>query len=384
MTEAKQHSRLSPSSSYQWVKCPASIGLQELYPELDNEEAEAGEASHWVASTCLTMRDIKPDMLVGQEAPNGVKVSLEIAEAAEVYVNDVLSLATNRGLFTGLRIEEPVHIPRVHPDCWGTPDASAFDSNQGTLYIWDYKYGYGIVEAYENWQGICYALGALDRIVNCGNPNAVQLEQFATIEIRIVQPRPYHKEGPVRPWRIPATELRGYANILHMSAHAALQENTNTVSGPHCRYCSARHVCPAAQKAAMFAVDVIDQSTPQELDNFALGPEITVLRRAKEMVEWRLAAIESQALTLIRQGKMIPGYTAEAGQGRQVWNRPKTEVVTLGELCGIDLRKPVDVITPKQAIDSGIDSNIVNSYSEVSKKGLRLVSDQNLARKVFK
>ena len=93
MTEQAQHSRLSPSSSYQWVKCPASIGLQELYPELDPDEARAGEASHWVASTCLTMREMQPDMLVGQTAPNGEKISIEMAEAAEVYVNDVLSIA---------------------------------------------------------------------------------------------------------------------------------------------------------------------------------------------------------------------------------------------------------------------------------------------------
>ena len=258
-----------------------------------------------------------------------------------------------------------------------------FDSGKGTLYVWDYKYGYGIVDEYENWQGLCYAIGALDRILNNGNPNSPQIEQYAYVEIRIVQPRPYHKNGPVRPWRIPATDLRPYANILHMSAAAALKENAPTVSGPHCRYCNARHVCPAAQKASMNAVDVIDQNTPDELNNTALGAEITILRRAKEMVEWRLAALESQALTHIRQGQMIPGYSAETRQGRQVWTRPKNEIISLGEMYEIDLRKPVEVITPKQALKAGIDEAVINAYSETPKRGLKLVPDDKLAKKVF-
>lgn len=381
LVQQAQHSRLAPSSSYQWVVCPASIGLQELYPEGDTEDSRAGEASHWVGSTCLTLRDITPDMLIGQDAPNGEKISVEMAESAAMHVNHVNKICTEFGLFTGLRVEQSVHIPRIHPDCWGTPDADVFDSSRGVLHVWDYKYGWGIVEEYENWQGICYAIGALDRILNCGNPNISDL--YITVKIHIVQPRPYHKDGKIRTWSIPATDLRNYANILHHSAAKALEEHTETISGPHCRYCSARHVCEAAQKSSYTAIDMIAQNKPHELDNVSLGATITALRRAKEMAEWQLAAYESQALTNIRRGILIPGYGAESGQGRQVWNRPKPEVIALGDMYEINLRKPEDVITPKQAMDAGIDETVINAYSEIPKTGLKLVPVDKLAKKVF-
>lgn len=376
-----EHSVLAPSSAYQWVYCAGSLGLQRRYPERDNDEARAGDASHWVASSCLTTKNLNPEHLIEQRAPNNEEVTPEIAEAAQMYIDDIRRICTDNGLFQGLQVEQPVTIDRVHPQCWGTPDANVFDKNRGILYVWDYKYGWGIVEAFENWQTICYAIGLIDRIRGYGNPNFS--DEHIQVCMRIVQPRPPHEDGRIRTWTVRASDLRTYANILHMAAHRAMEADAKTTSGPHCRYCSARHVCPAYHRSVGYALDVTSHNVPNELPPAAIGAHITELRRAKDYIMWMLSAREEQALTLVRKGGLIPGYAPEHGRGRLTWTRPKSEIAALGDLCGVDVRKPVDVLTPTQAMKEGMDESMVQKYSKIRKTDLKLVPESEKAKKVF-
>lgn len=382
MGDQSQHSPIPPSGSYQWVPCGGSVPLQKQFPETETEESLAGEASHWVASACISMPAIRPDMLVGQEAPNGEKISVEMAEAAAIYVSHVLAYCSERALYEKINVEKSVKMERIHPEAWGTPDSDVFDADHSVMRIYDYKYGWGIVEAFENWQGICYAIGVIDRLIGYGNPR-YSTDENIDVEIVIAQPRPFHAEGPIRTWRIPASDLRGYANQLHTAAAEALGPDPETRSGSHCKYCSARHNCRAAQKSAMFAIDVIEQKAPAIMDGNALGAMITRLRRASQSAEWLLTALESEGLARIRKGELVPGYIADHGLGQQQWKRPKDEIVLLGDMHSIDLKKPVAVVTPKQAERLGISTELVDAYSLTPKTALKLISDLNQAKKVF-
>jgi len=51
----------------------------------------------------------------------------------------------------------------------------------------------------------------------------------------------------------------------------------------------------------------------------------------------------------MKRGQHVPHYHVEHGAGREVWNKPAAEVLTLGQLYGVDLGKPVEPITPTQA-----------------------------------
>jgi hypothetical protein len=56
----------------------------------------------------------------------------------------------------------------------------------------------------------------------------------------------------------------------------------------------------------------------------------------------------------------------------------------MGDMMGIDLRKPPAPCTPKQAIAKGIDSAVISQYSETPAGALKLVADNgNKAREVF-
>jgi hypothetical protein len=249
------HSRVSPSSAHRWVHCPGSVVMSEQFPNPSGTAAAEGEACHWIGSEVLSGR-----IALNTSAPNGVVLTDEMKDSAKVYVAAVHAKLNGRAAPATCGIEQRVAIPRVHIECFGTVDCTLTDE-QGELHIFDLKYGFGIVEPWDNWQMICYAAGLLrptHRFVN----------------IHIVQPRPFHASGPVRTWRVGVGILEEYIQRLHRAATIALQVDPPTTSGSHCKYCSARHACPAAQKAALHAIDYTDRAVAQQLPPEALAVEL--------------------------------------------------------------------------------------------------------------
>jgi hypothetical protein len=319
---------------------------------------------------------------VGQTAPNGIILTAEMVESALVYV-EAVTRAVPHGV--KLHVEKPITIPRINANCWGTPDLWYFLPEKWELHVWDYKFGFGIVEPFENYQGVCYASGALEILAASMGQPVGAIDQRVNVVIHIAQPRPFHVAGPVREWKLRASDLRGYINRLEAAAAEALGENPRTVSGEHCRYCSARHACPAAQKSAMFAIDYTDQATPEELSPDALAIELRTLQRAAKALEYRLTGLESQAISLLQGGGHVPGFAIQNGAGRPSWTTPAAEVFALGELFGLDLRKPEEPITPAQANAKGLSVEMVNAFSEAKNSGIKLVTTAgSLAAQVFR
>lgn len=371
------HARLAPSSANRWVNCPGSVTMEERYPErTESESAREGTAGHWVGSEVLVGRGA--ESFVGRTAPNGVIITEEMVDAAKVYVEHVYSIAP---LAASRIFERRVAITRVHPtECFGTPDCRY--STPGELHVWDYKYGYGIVEPKENWQLICYAAGYMDELTEIP---AGLFDQGLTVNLHIVQPRPFHQQGSCRTWRIAGTDLRGYINRLEAAATAALGPNPQLQSGDHCRYCSARHACPAAQKAALFAIDYSCGAIPEELSARALGIEYRTLQRAAEAIKYRLTGLEQQIIQLLQKGQgSDTGFGIQHGKGRVQWSVPAAEVFSLGDLMGKDLRAPLSPITPVQAQKLGLPADVLNAYTSTPENGIKLVpSGGTLAAQVF-
>lgn len=363
----QKHSKLAPSSAATWVKCPGSIIVAPQGPESDPDTGREGDAAHWVATDRLN--GVELGFALGVRHPNGVVITEEIANHAEVYVQDVLDTVHRWYGDNHARAEKTVRIARIHSNCYGTVDAWAFDHTTNTLYIWDFKYGWGLVEVYENWQLICYAIGLINQFVDRGI-----YDTDITIKMRIVQPRPYHRDGPIREWSVPAVELRAYGNMLYNAATKALGSDPQVVSGSHCRYCTGRSICPAARKATLHAIDLTEKATVDSLPEEALGFEFQMLQRAKEMIDHRITGLEVLMKTKILAGTNIPGWCVEPGTGRRAWKESVNNVVNLGQLMGLDLKKPIEVITPSQAKGlKGADKALIDSQSEVEQTAFKLI-----------
>lgn len=352
------HSRISPSSAHRWVHCHGSVAMTAQFPDPSGAAAADGEACHWVASETLLGRT------PGPVAPNGIVITDEMRDAAAVYVAHVRNTIKDMPIDAEFEVEHKIAIP-VNQECFGTLDCGAWVSPT-ELHIWDLKYGYGIVEPYENWQLICYALGMLAYVGGLE-------DQRIKVHMHIIQPRPFHASGPVRTWSVLASDLRNHSNMLTYAAAKALQPNAATKSGGHCKYCSALHACPAAQKSAMLSVDIVDDSTVQLLQPDQLALELRTLRRAADAIQYRLTGLEAQAKALIQSGQSVPGWSLQNGTGRQQWTKPAEEIFAIGDVLGLNLRKSPDPITPAQARKAGLPDDLLAAFTERGAAEAKLV-----------
>ena len=360
--------KLRPSRAPRWVPCPGSARMEAAFPETEpGQAAEEGTAAHWAASESLLTwvqgAGKLPAQWVGKTAPNGVIVTEEMAKAVTVYVNDILTVCQRTGGLQALRVEKTIDIHSVHSCHSGTPDCALYSAHERTLYVWDFKYGWGVVSAFENWQLLDYAIGLAEQL-----PSSPE-----NVELRIVQPRPYLTRGPVDAWRISGTTLESeYLPRLRDAASAATQPQVVCVPGGHCANCKASLACPALGAAVLRCMDLCEAPLPGDITGAALGAQIEMLKLAETLVKERKSGIEAQALAMIKQGEGVPGWVAEPGRGSQEWGATNEEVISLGEMSGVDLAKPT-VKTPAQAEKAGLSSDVVACYAVRTPGALKLV-----------
>lgn len=346
--------KLRPSSAARWMQCPGSVAMCERYPGEDSEASREGTAAHAAAVEYLTHGTIPEDD--------------EMRAGAELFAE---AIGPER---SSLMLETFTTIPYVHPENGGTPDAWRLFGN--IIDVWDYKFGFGVVEVFENWQLLDYAVGIV------GN---LQLPPDSPVRIRltVVQPRVSHRDGPVRTWELSMRELIEYADLLKAGAHAAMEPDAPCDTGDECKYCSARHACPALQAAGYASVEMSRASIPVELSPDALGRELAMLSDAAKRLDARISGLSQQVESIVRDGARVPGWHLEQGYGREIWDKPLDEVFALGTMMSIDLAKP-GAITPKQAIKAGIPAEVVRAYSVTPPGDVKLVRDDGRLSRVFR
>lgn len=369
------HSPIAPSAASVWGKpggCTGSVSMQARYPEDEKiGPAADGNAAHEIGEGLIDTCGLAdwPDF-EGRAAENGVMFTEEMHDAAVVYARSVGSLWTGDCM---QGTETPLKMASIHPLAYGTCDAWVYLPETGTLYVIDFKYGHGIVEVFENYQLILYVAGVIDELSKRG----VQVVGSLRVIMRIVQPRAWHEDGEIRDWEIDAADLLPYFETLRRNAHIALSDAAHVVSGEHCKNCTGRHACKAAQRAALFCVDYVGKPTPLELDGDALGSEFALMKRAESAIKNRLSGLEAQAEGILKTGGTVRGLTLAPGRGSTKWSHEADELFALGDMMGIELRKPTTTITPTQAKTAGLDAGLVAAYSEKIPGKLKVKIDNN-------
>lgn len=367
------HALLAPSSAHRWggeVPCPGSVAMEAAVPEEETDESREGTAAHFVAQMKL---QVGLDVLAGETTPNGWVVDDEMVDGAKLYVDYVLT--TMQGVVPK-NIERRTLPGAIHDECWGTPDADDWLGN--TLHIFDYKYGHRFVEVFENEQLICYAA---DRLADLGGLD----DQLAWVHFHIIQPRSFHRDGPIRDWRVRASDLRAHTNRLRGLAHDALRPGAPTVASPAaCRDCRARFRCDAAHAAGLDAAGVAGSSVPFDLTDVEAGRFLAYLRRAKAQLEAMESGLVEQVEKALKRGVFLPQWQLEETQSRERWIVPDEAVIQMGREMGKDLSAPVKCVTPPQARKLGIDASVISAYSQRPRGALKVVPlDLTHAKKVF-
>lgn len=370
------HSIIAPSASARRVQCPGSTRAEEGRPETDRTAAEEGTAAHFAGSEMLQGNVVAE----GQVAPNGVVLTEEMLEGAEVYDANVRGVLREVGLTPEQgHVEKPLPITRIHPQSFGTPDFWIAWWAAGVLHIalWDFKFGYRFVDAFQNWQAIEYLAGVMALFPDVP-------DDCVLCTVRIVQPRSFHRDGPVRTWEVRGVDLRAQINIASTAAHEALAPNPRFKAGPECAECKARAACPTFQRSGFNAIDESSREQPFDLPVAALGTELHIVRAALKRLEAREAALSEQVLAHHRDGKIVPGWAVEAGGGRLRWVVPPGQIIGAGRVLGIDLAKPEQAVTPTQAEARGFPLAHFREFTSSTRGAPAVVPDDgSRARRVF-
>ena len=372
-----------PSAANRWaspIGCPGSVPLEAHFPDDKSEQALEGDTAHELAAQCITAASGMSDPVefVDRKLSTDVYVTPEMAE----YVQEHLDFLGSIAPLEEWLIEDKIKIPTISVLQGGTPDAWHFHIPTGVLTIADLKYGWGIVEVFENWQLLNYAEG----IRHLLQSEEGRFQQIDRIDLVISQPRPYHPDGRVRTWSITSHELANYAAQLAASFVKACTHEPPINTGKHCRDCKALRACPAAREAALNAVTVAGIAMLEEYTGAELAAELELFDHAEAALITRKAAIVSLATQRINSADVVPGWACKRSFGRQTW-RPQVTIETIksyGALMGIELTKEKP-ITPNQAKKAGLPESLVDQNSHTPETGVKLVRQDAsaTARKAF-
>lgn len=342
----------SPGGCQGWGKMVS--GLPEA-PESMPRKAAKEAKKVALDLICDRLVDIDPDS--------------EVYEAAKVFADDVAGVYRLVDLDPDLRYgdEVSVNTPRIHKNSIGKVPYHIYSPKKESLNVWIYSHSRTAIDVRGHLPLVNYAAGLMAHYDLNG------AAEFRTVvHMRIVQPLAYHKDGTIRTWTVTAPELRPYVNRLEIAANRAYADDAPIRSGPHCRYCLARTLCESALRSGMAMYEVASSVSRQQLDPRALARQYEIVCRARE----QLKGLEDgyYAEMVARVGE-VPGYTIEATVGRLNWTAPVDKVASLGDLMGVDLRKPVDLITPTQA-KKKLSNELILQFSAREPGALKLVKKE--------
>lgn len=325
------HAKLSASKMKQAKACPGSVAAQKGFPNRESKAAREGTAAHWMAEEVLldavrNKRPLRADArcgcnehlanIVGLTAPNGVKLTKAMANAVQVYIDEVMARADGAEV---VHIEVKLSgLAALDPDLGGNSDAIILHRGRRTLYVMDYKNGAGvIVDPTENEQALTYGLGA---ILHPG----ISLADIDHVEIVIVQPNAPGEA--VKVWRTDAMRLIEWSFEIVSIADATRAPGAPRVAGEHCQFCLAKGECNAhynfaLDAAGLTAVDFFSEVIPKLEPATRLSPAelSTRLRQAEHLKRW-IKGVEEHALQMAADGTPPDGFKLVAGRGSRTFN----------------------------------------------------------------
>lgn len=348
------HALLPPSGAHVWSICTANPTLVRRAPPLpqDDSASREGTAAHRVLARAAAGHTVG----AGEITEDGHVTTEEMVLGAEMAVRHMQEVGARATVRPVWHIEETIRNAAIHPDFWGTPDCWMWDAYSRHLYVPDYKFGRLWVEVFRNPQLAGYAKLILTAI------GGDALRDDTKVTLTIIQPRSFHKDGPIRHWHTTVGELRAIWHQLEMAAEEATSATPTARPGVHCDFCPARAECTANQAGGYRAADLARAPDLVTLPPQALGRELAVLEEAQALLESRVSGLRARAEAAIDAGTPVPGWGFERNAGREQWADPQV-AIQVARTLGLDIAKPGAALTPRQAREKGMPAPLVDSMS---------------------
>jgi hypothetical protein len=357
----KGHATLSASSADRWLHCPPSARLCEIYEDKGSDYAAEGTDAHALCeyklrkALGLPADDPTESLTWFNEEMNDCSTGyaaylLEQVEAAKQVCSDPVVL-----------IEQHVDFSRWVEGGFGTADALIIAD--GTLKICDYKHGLGVlVQAEENPQLMCYALGALELFD--------KIYDIQTVSMTIYQPR----RDNVSTYEMSKDNLYRWADeVLKPTAELAFAGDGNFLCGEWCGFCKAKNDCRARAEANLALAQY----------EFKLPPLLTdediedILTKVDELVSWA-SDIKEYALQQAISGKKWAGWKLVEGRSNRKYVNDAV-VADVVEHAGFDPyeRKVLGVTAMQKLLGKSRFDELLSPYIEKPQGKLTLVPESD-------
>lgn len=321
-------------------------------PEVPSDPAREGTCAAWVAEMVLTGQAAKTADLIGTTHSNGWVVTADMAAYINGYVTKLRSFGGN------IYVERKV---RLNQHVQGTPDGFSVLDAEGVLRVKDLKYGYLIVEPFQNEQ-ICTYAGAILRYLSARNV------VIRRVEISVYQPRAWHPLGIDRSWWVEPSELMQFVHQIERASEACQDPAAPLKAGDHCHYCPAASSCPTFAHEVYRIVERVSMLPQRHMSEEELSRELDFFELAEKMVTGRAKAVRVEAAARVERGQHIPGYHMERAAGQRRWKFPPDVVKAL---TGVDITE-VSTISPAEAERRGVHPDYAKSMTETPQLAPRL------------
>ena len=309
------HAKLSPSGAHRWMACPGSVGLEAAFPDQSSSYAAEGTLAHTLASEYLDGTGQHPFKRVGEQHDvDGF--TFTVTQSMADHVDDYCRLVIDYGERGLLLVEQRVPIGHITGEdgAGGTSDAIVVDTANRALFVIDLKFGMGVkIDAGDNPQLMLYALGALEQ---CD-----QLGEYDQVCMVIHQPRLNH----VSEHWIYVGDLWAFKRRVTEAAEATRQPDARLEPGEKpCRFCKAKHDCPALKALVEETVDHIAPGV--SADDFAdLGDNsLSIAMGRVDLIEQWCRSVRAEVERRLVAGKDVPGYKlVEGRRGNRAWKSPE-------------------------------------------------------------
>lgn len=291
------HSMLSASSSYRWMKCTPSAKLNAQIEDTESDFAREGTCAHELC-------EYKVRRLLGEDVKNPTEnldfYDSEMEECSENYVQyiaEILADIKQKCTDPITLVEQRLDFSKYVPDGFGTGDCVIVADD--VLHVVDFKYGQGVeVSAENNPQMKLYALGTLELFDS--------LYDITQIEMSIFQPR----LNNISRCTITKTELLDWAeNTLKPIAELAAKGEGEFKAGEHCCFCKVKATC---RKRAECNLELAkyDFAVPNTLETAEIS---IILSRADELAAW-VNDVKEYALQQALSGVKYDGFKVVEGR----------------------------------------------------------------------
>jgi len=285
------------STAKRVINCPASVKLvQQMPPQVESEHAARGTLLHNVIAELLEF-DKRPEQCIGAT----YKDQTLTPELLDEKIIPALALLDEVDPEKQMEymVETRVAFGDYLPDVFGSTDLLGRKGKRAIVLDW--KFGDGVlVAAEDNPQLLFYAAAAMR------TPAAQWIFEGAEeIECIIVQP------PSIRRWVTTPERVKQFEIELAKAVRESSWPEPTMQTGDHCRWCTAKPICPQMTGAVDRALKVQLAALPKE--------QIAIQLQQADMLEDYIKNLRALAFQLLENGHPVPGYKLVAKRGTRQW-----------------------------------------------------------------